>query len=115
MSVEKLLTTSFPYRATFLARRRARGRVCVRHRAGCLPHRRCRWRRGRRRVRHDGSGAAAQGYSAADVELTHKGVGYLLAEGALPVRCRAFHLDDSQLTHLAQRAQALRAGTAGRS
>jgi hypothetical protein len=58
-----------------------------------------------------GHGWASQGCDASDVELTHKGVGWLLAEGALPARCKAFHLDDPQLATLAARAQTLR--TAG--
>jgi hypothetical protein len=55
-----------------------------------------------------GQGWASQGCDASDAELTHKGVGWLLAEGALPARCKAFHLDDTQLTTLAQRAHDLR-------
>ena len=57
-----------------------------------------------------GHGWASQGCDASDVELSHKGVGWLLAEGALPVRCKAFHLDDPQLADLATRAEQLRVG-----
>jgi hypothetical protein len=57
-----------------------------------------------------GQGWAGQGCDATDVELTHKGVGWLLAEGALPVRCKAFHLDDACLAEVAARAEQLRGG-----
>ena len=55
-----------------------------------------------------GAGWAAQGHAASDVDPTHKGVGYLLAEGGTPTRCRAAYLDDTTLTALADRAAALR-------
>lgn len=55
-----------------------------------------------------GQGWAGQGCDSSDVELTHKGVGWLLAEGALPVRCKAFHLEDTQLAAIASRAATLR-------
>ena len=51
-----------------------------------------------------GQGWASQGCDASDVELSHKGVGYLLAEGAVPLRCKAFHLDDDLVGELAVRA-----------
>jgi hypothetical protein len=60
-----------------------------------------------------GQGWASQGCDASDVELTHKGVGWLLAEGALPTRCKAFHLDDEQSAALASRAELLRATQGG--
>lgn len=55
-----------------------------------------------------GSGWATQGYSAGDVDPALRGVGYLLHEGGLPVRLRAFYLDDDALASLAARAEALR-------
>jgi hypothetical protein len=60
-----------------------------------------------------GQGWASQGCDAADVELTHKGVGWLLAEGALPTRCKAFNLDDQQIAAVAGRAKRLRATEGG--
>lgn len=56
-----------------------------------------------------GAGWASLGYSAATVPGEQRGVGYLLSEGALPVRCRAHYLDDTALTAIAQRAARLRA------
>jgi hypothetical protein len=61
-----------------------------------------------------GQGCASQGCDASDVELTHKGVGWLLAEGALPTRCKAFHLDDEQIVAVAARAERLRPDPEGR-
>lgn len=55
-----------------------------------------------------GAGWASGGYSAAGIDARHRGVGYLLHEGGLPVRMRAHYLDDEQLRHLAVRAEALR-------
>lgn len=55
-----------------------------------------------------GSGWASLGYSAADVDAAHRGVGYLLHEGGKPVRLRSHHLDDDTIATLASRAQALR-------
>jgi len=56
-----------------------------------------------------GQGWASRGYSAATIETAARGVGYLLAEGALPVKCRSYYLDDAALSMLARRAAALRA------
>lgn len=56
-----------------------------------------------------GQGWASRGYSAATIETAARGVGYLLAEGALPVKCRSYYLDDAALSVLARRAAALRA------
>ena len=58
-----------------------------------------------------GAGWATEGYSASDIDPAHRGVGYLLAEGALPTRMRCFVLEDDQLRDLASRAELLR-GTA---
>lgn len=55
-----------------------------------------------------GQGWASQGYSAAAIDPSQRGVGYLLAEGTLPVRCRTYYLDDAALFSLAQRAAVLR-------
>jgi S-DNA-T family DNA segregation ATPase FtsK/SpoIIIE len=56
-----------------------------------------------------GRGWASQGYSAAQVDPTARGVGLLLQEGGVPVRLRACWLDDVDLAELARRAEALRA------
>jgi len=55
-----------------------------------------------------GSGWASLGYSAADVDAAHRGVGYLLHEGGKPVRLRSHHLDDDTISALASQAEALR-------
>jgi hypothetical protein len=56
-----------------------------------------------------GSGWASAGYSAADIDPATRGVGYLLHEGGIPQRIRSYYLDDSDLTSLSRRAEALRA------
>lgn len=55
-----------------------------------------------------GSGWASAGFSAADVDAAHRGVGYLLHEGGTPVRLRSYYLDDAALDSIARRAEALR-------
>jgi hypothetical protein len=55
-----------------------------------------------------GRGWASQGYSAAQIDPTARGVGLLLQEGGVPVRLRACYLDDLDLAELARRAEALR-------
>jgi S-DNA-T family DNA segregation ATPase FtsK/SpoIIIE len=55
-----------------------------------------------------GAGWASAGYSAAGIDAGCRGVGYLLHEGGLPVRLRAFHLDDTALAGIAQSAEAIR-------
>lgn len=55
-----------------------------------------------------GAGWASVGYSAADIDAGHRGVGYLLHEGGEPIRLRAHHLDDAALATLAERAERLR-------
>jgi len=55
-----------------------------------------------------GSGWASAGYSAAEIDAASRGVGYLLHEGGLPVRLRAFHLGDDAVADIAERAEALR-------
>jgi len=57
-----------------------------------------------------GRGWASAGYSATDVPAEARGVGYLLAEGGVPVRLRSYHLDDDTLLRVAERAAALRHG-----
>ncbi len=59
-----------------------------------------------------GRGWAARGYSAHTVDLEQRGVGLLLAEGALPRRLRTFYLADEDLAVLARRAHDLRQGVA---
>jgi FtsK/SpoIIIE family len=58
-----------------------------------------------------GRGWASQGYSAAQVDPTARGVGLLLQEGGVPVRLRSCWLDDLDLAELARRAEGLRATT----
>lgn len=56
-----------------------------------------------------GAGWATAGYSASDIDPATRGVGLLLADGGIPRRIRAFHLDDAALSELATRAAQLRA------
>jgi S-DNA-T family DNA segregation ATPase FtsK/SpoIIIE len=58
-----------------------------------------------------GRGWASQGYSAASIDPTARGVGLLLQEGGVPVRLRACYLDDLDLANLARRAEHLRGAT----
>ncbi|MGH8973757.1 MAG: FtsK/SpoIIIE domain-containing protein, partial [Acidimicrobiia bacterium] len=55
-----------------------------------------------------GAGWATAGYSAAEIDAACRGVGFLLHEGGVPVRLRAFHLDDDAITAIAERAEAIR-------
>lgn len=55
-----------------------------------------------------GSGWATAGYSAADVDASARGVGYLLHEGGIPQRLRSYYLDDAALEVIAARAEARR-------
>jgi hypothetical protein len=55
-----------------------------------------------------GRGWASQGYSAAQVDPTARGVGWLLQEGGMPARLRACYLDDLELAELARRAEQAR-------
>lgn len=55
-----------------------------------------------------GQGWASQGYSAATVDPASRGVGFLLAEGGLPVRLKAYYLSDAEVAALARRAEQLR-------
>jgi hypothetical protein len=58
-----------------------------------------------------GSGWASEGYSAASVDPSARGVGLLLQEGGVPVRLRSCWLDDLDLAELARRAELLRGTT----
>lgn len=55
-----------------------------------------------------GAGWASGGYSAAEIDAACRGVGFLLHEGGLPVRLRAFHLDDAAVAGIAERAEKIR-------
>jgi len=57
-----------------------------------------------------GRGWASQGQSAHLIDLEQRGVGLLLAEGALPRRLRTFYLTDAEVAMLARRAADLRRG-----
>jgi DNA segregation ATPase FtsK/SpoIIIE-like protein len=57
-----------------------------------------------------GQGWASQGYSASTLDPTARGVGFLLAEGAVPVKMRTHYLADNDIAVLAQRAETLRGG-----
>ena len=52
-----------------------------------------------------GQGWAKEGYSASTLDPTNRGVGYLLAEGAVPVKIRTHCLDDEAIASLAERAK----------
>ena len=55
-----------------------------------------------------GSGWAAAGFSAADIDPGRRGVGLLLHEGGVPVRLRSFGLTDADVSAIATRAARLR-------
>lgn len=55
-----------------------------------------------------GHGWANQGYTAAEVDPSARGVGWLIAEGGIPRRMKAAHLTDDQVTALARHAAQLR-------
>lgn len=57
-----------------------------------------------------GQGWATRGYSASTIDPEHRGVGYLLAEGGVPMRLRAPYLSDEDVAVLAHRAEMLRSG-----
>lgn len=58
-----------------------------------------------------GTRAASQGYDASTIPPTEnsRGIGWLAAEEAVPLRVKAFHLTDSDIENLARRAHGLRA------
>lgn len=55
-----------------------------------------------------GHGWAGEGYTAADIDPTTRGVGWLIAEGGTPRRMKAAYLSDEQATRLAEHAARLR-------
>jgi DNA segregation ATPase FtsK/SpoIIIE-like protein len=55
-----------------------------------------------------GQGWAKEGYSASTLDPTLRGVGWLLAEGAVPVKIRTHYLDDADIAELADIAAARR-------
>ncbi len=55
-----------------------------------------------------GRGWATNGVTATDVPAEARGVGYLLAEGGTPVRCKSYYLDDDTIHAIAARAALLR-------
>jgi hypothetical protein len=57
-----------------------------------------------------GQGWASQGYSASTLDPTARGVGFLLAEGAVPVKIRTHYLDDATIAALTNRAERARGG-----
>ena len=57
-----------------------------------------------------GQGWASQGYSAAMIDPANRGVGFLLAEGGLPVRFKAAFFSDEDLIIIEQRSEFARAG-----
>ena len=57
-----------------------------------------------------GQGWAALGYSAAVIDPSARGVGFLLAEGGVPVRFRSCYLSDAQIDAIAGRAERRRRG-----
>jgi len=58
-----------------------------------------------------GQGWASQNFSASDIDGGQRGVGLLLHEGGVPVRCRSFYLDDGRLEQISRRAELLRQPT----
>ena len=58
-----------------------------------------------------GTGWAARGFSASDIDAADRGVGYLLHEGTSPLRLRACYLSDADLEVLVPRAEAVRAAS----
>jgi DNA segregation ATPase FtsK/SpoIIIE, S-DNA-T family len=55
-----------------------------------------------------GHGWASEGYTAADIDPTSRGVGWLIAEGGTPRRMKAAYLSDEQAARLAEHAARLR-------
>ena len=55
-----------------------------------------------------GQGWAALGYSAAAIDPSARGVGFLLAEGGVPIRFRSCYLSDQQIDAIADRAERIR-------
>jgi DNA segregation ATPase FtsK/SpoIIIE, S-DNA-T family len=55
-----------------------------------------------------GHGWANQGYSATEIDPTTRGVGWLIAEGGIPLRMKAAYLSDDQAARIAEHALWLR-------
>ena len=55
-----------------------------------------------------GHGWANQGYTAASIDPSTRGVGWLIAEGGMPRRMKAAYLTDEDVARLAVRAVELR-------
>jgi DNA segregation ATPase FtsK/SpoIIIE, S-DNA-T family len=55
-----------------------------------------------------GHGWASEGYTAADIDPTARGVGWLIAEGGIPQRMKAAYLSDEQAARIAEHAARLR-------
>ncbi len=55
-----------------------------------------------------GHGWASEGYTAANIDPTARGVGWLIAEGGIPRRMKAAYLSDEQAARLAEHAARLR-------
>jgi DNA segregation ATPase FtsK/SpoIIIE, S-DNA-T family len=62
-----------------------------------------------------GHGWANQGYSAAEIDPTARGVAWLIAEGGTPRRMKAAYLSDDQAARIAEHAVWLRTHTAIRT
>ncbi|MGH4009031.1 MAG: FtsK/SpoIIIE domain-containing protein [Pseudonocardiaceae bacterium] len=60
-----------------------------------------------------GHGWASQGYTAADIDPTCRGVGWLIAEGGIPRRMKAAYLPDDHAARLAEHAAQLGTRAAG--
>jgi len=57
-----------------------------------------------------GQGWASRGCSAASIDPSMRGVGYVLAEGGLPTLFKAHYLADHELVELAAEAMSIRGG-----
>ncbi len=57
-----------------------------------------------------GQGWASQGYSASTLDPTARGVGFLLAEGTVPVKIRTHYLGDDDIAALTRTAEQRRTG-----
>lgn len=56
-----------------------------------------------------GAGMSGEGYSAADIPISTRGVGLLHAEGGFPEKVRSHYLSDSEIEEIADRGAKLRA------
>lgn len=59
-----------------------------------------------------GHGWASEGYTAADIDPTTRGIGWLIAEGGTPRRMKAAYLTDEQAARIAEHAARRRARAA---